>query len=314
MFRQDRTNPSTYVSTWNGRRDLAKANPSTAVSAWMNGGLAGGAAIPIAYGGMMTQYEDSGTTYRVHAFRGTGTLTVVGNGDVEYLIVAGGGYGKMGGGGAGGMLTGEATLDVASSPYTITVGAGGRNDGSTSGTNGNDSVALGVTATGGGRSGYWGTEAGQAGGSGGGAAGSYSATTYAGGAGTAGQGNNGGGGGYYFSGGGGGKGAVGATGVAGSGSAVAVGGNGGDGATGLGVNTPTPVYAAGGGGSATSAGGGVTLGTGGSSSLGGNAGSAAANNIGNGGIVNTGSGSGGDWSYHNDDGGAGIVLIRYAVA
>ena len=40
MFRQDRTNPSTAVSTWKGRKDLPKANPSTAVSAWMNGGLA----------------------------------------------------------------------------------------------------------------------------------------------------------------------------------------------------------------------------------------------------------------------------------
>ena len=42
MFRQDRANPSTAVSTWKGRKDLPKANPSTAVSAWMNGGLAGG--------------------------------------------------------------------------------------------------------------------------------------------------------------------------------------------------------------------------------------------------------------------------------
>lgn len=40
MFRQDRTNPSTAVSTWKARKDLAKANPSTYVSAWMNGGLA----------------------------------------------------------------------------------------------------------------------------------------------------------------------------------------------------------------------------------------------------------------------------------
>ena len=115
MFRQDRTTPSTAVSTWKGRKDLAKANPSTAVSAWMNGGL-GGAASPLtAFGGIITQYEDSGTTYRVHTFRGTGTLTVVdGSADIDYLIVAGGGSGGAslensflrvgGGGGAGGVV------------------------------------------------------------------------------------------------------------------------------------------------------------------------------------------------------------------
>ena len=42
MFRQDRTNPSTAVSNWNGRRDTAKGWPSTAVSSWLNGGLFGG--------------------------------------------------------------------------------------------------------------------------------------------------------------------------------------------------------------------------------------------------------------------------------
>ena len=86
MFRQDRTNPSTAVSTWKGRKDLPKANPSTAVSAWMNGGLAGGGGFN-AYGGIITQYEDSGTTYRVHAFRGSGTFTVsAGSADVDYLL------------------------------------------------------------------------------------------------------------------------------------------------------------------------------------------------------------------------------------
>ena len=62
MFRQDRTNPSTAVSTWKGRKDLAKANPSTAVSNWLNGGLAGGSSPITAFGGIITQYEDSGTT------------------------------------------------------------------------------------------------------------------------------------------------------------------------------------------------------------------------------------------------------------
>ena len=89
MFRQDRTNHSTAVSTWKGRKDLPKANPSTAVSAWMNGGLGGAAAPLTAFGGIITQYEDSGTTYRVHAFRGTGTFTVsAGTADVNVMVIA----------------------------------------------------------------------------------------------------------------------------------------------------------------------------------------------------------------------------------
>ena len=39
MFRQDRTNPSTAVSNWKGRKDTKKGHPQTAVSTWLNGGL-----------------------------------------------------------------------------------------------------------------------------------------------------------------------------------------------------------------------------------------------------------------------------------
>ncbi|SVE54940.1 uncharacterized protein METZ01_LOCUS507794, partial [marine metagenome] len=47
-----------------------------------------------AFGGIITQYEDSGTTYRVHTFRGTGSFEVVtGTSNVDYLFVAGGGGG-----------------------------------------------------------------------------------------------------------------------------------------------------------------------------------------------------------------------------
>jgi hypothetical protein len=47
MFRQDRTNPSTAVSNWKGRKDTPRAFPSTAVSKWLNGGLfAGGLECP----------------------------------------------------------------------------------------------------------------------------------------------------------------------------------------------------------------------------------------------------------------------------
>jgi len=51
VFRQDRTNPSSAVSNWKGRKDTAKAWPSTAVSSWLNGGLFGGGGSP--YGGFM---------------------------------------------------------------------------------------------------------------------------------------------------------------------------------------------------------------------------------------------------------------------
>ena len=41
MFRQDRTNPSTAVSNWKGRKDTLKGHPSTAISTWLNAGLFG---------------------------------------------------------------------------------------------------------------------------------------------------------------------------------------------------------------------------------------------------------------------------------
>jgi hypothetical protein len=76
---------------------------------------------------------------------------------VEYLIVAGGGSGGpvqdtnqyAGGGGAGGLLTGTTSVSV-STPYTITVGAGGTSSGIYSYNNGGDSSAFTITAKGGG--------------------------------------------------------------------------------------------------------------------------------------------------------------------
>ena len=48
---------------------------------------AGGADPLVAFGGIITQYEDSGTTYRVHTFRGSGKFFVsAGAADVDYLI------------------------------------------------------------------------------------------------------------------------------------------------------------------------------------------------------------------------------------
>ena len=153
---------------------------------------------PEATGGTIMDVEVGGAPYRIHIFTATGNsnFTVTKGGEVEYLIVAGGGSGgtgrHAGGGGAGGLLTGFTTVTPQS--YTFTVGTGGTSslpNGSgavATGNNGNNSIALGLTAIGGGfGGGHPGPiEAGAAGGSGGGAGHSGS-----GGAGTPGQGNSG---------------------------------------------------------------------------------------------------------------------------
>ena len=72
----------------------------------------------LASGGIVSDYEVSGTYYRAHVFTGSGTFVVsdTGTGEypstVEYLVVAGGGGGGArgggnagGGGGAGGLRT-----------------------------------------------------------------------------------------------------------------------------------------------------------------------------------------------------------------
>ena len=62
MFRQDRTNPSTAVSNWKGRKDSARAWVSTAISTWLNGNLFGGGIV--ATGGTITTSGD----YTIHTF------------------------------------------------------------------------------------------------------------------------------------------------------------------------------------------------------------------------------------------------------
>ena len=88
-------------------------------------GAAGSGAPLTAFGGIITQYVDSGDskTYRVHTFRGSGKFYVsAGAADVDYLIVAGGGAGGKnlaGGGGAGGVTQGSVHLffdDVGGNP------------------------------------------------------------------------------------------------------------------------------------------------------------------------------------------------------
>ena len=44
-----------------------------------------------ASGGTETTYDSGGDTYKVHTFTSTGILTVTGTGDINILIIAGGG-------------------------------------------------------------------------------------------------------------------------------------------------------------------------------------------------------------------------------
>ena len=125
---------------------------------------------------LTSEIVDNGKRYRVHQFMGTGSFTPSAPGYVEYLIVAGGGGGGCwvgGGAGGGGYQAGVA--EVTNTTYPIQVGGGGTgefNPGSYGGmpiaTNGGDSVAFGVTASGGGRGGSWSSFDAFSGGSGGG--------------------------------------------------------------------------------------------------------------------------------------------------
>lgn len=181
-------------------------------------------------------------SYTIRTFEDSSTLTIAGGTltDVQYLLIAGGGEAAfptsayVSGGGAGGVLTGNVTLNTGS--YPVIIGAPG-----------NNSSFLSMTAFGGGQGGFYGN--GSVGGSGGG--GGVLGTThinfnnFVGGEGTAGQGNNGGspyGGGYppFGPGGGGGAGSVGGTGTP--------DGVGGAGGQGIASNiTGTDVYYAAGG-------------------------------------------------------------------
>ncbi len=284
---------------------------------------------PKAVGGTETTITQDGKIYRVHSFTqvGTSTLQVVRGGEVEYLVVAGGGEGANavtdqtfengGGGGAGGFREGSA--DVAVQSYSVVVGAGGSTGtgGTTSpGTgpaNGSPSSALGIESAGGGRGGMRDIAV-QAGGSGGGNCSFNSplgeaSSTQPGAAGnipavSPSQGNNGGSGNGTSGGNAGAGGGGGAGGVGGNGTST-VGGNGGAGKQSS-ITGTNVFYSAGGGGS------GSTAGSGGSG-IGGNA-----SNSGGGspGAQNTGSGGGGAFGGTNTSGGSGgsgIVIIRYRI-
>ena len=173
-------------------------------------------------------YTDGDGTWRAYEWLSAGSLTLSSPGDVEHLIVAGGGgaggmsYIPGAGAGAGGLL--QATKYRTAGVYPITVGLGGLGSyGSVAPEKGGNSTVFGLVAFGGGASDEA-TESNRNGGSG---AGRKAGASTGQGTGVAGQGFAGGGslngGGQGAAAGGGGAASVGLTPV------VTVGGNGGAG-------------------------------------------------------------------------------------
>ncbi len=234
----------------------------------------------VATGGTITYANGK----KIHTFTEDGTFTVTLGGEVELLMVAGGGSGGVGfdpwyhggGGGAGGVIY-NAALTVAQSSIEITIGQGGAAQTATgegiSGTNtvlDDGSVLFGLlTAIGGGRGGGFGASNDPLpGGSGGG--GVYNAP---GAAGTAGQGYKGGNGGGF------------GTEPAGGGGAGGAGGDYNSGNGGIGAQysiSGTTLYYAGGGAGGNGVGIGGLGGGGDSGEAGSFYGAGGSGNIGNG--------------------------------
>jgi hypothetical protein len=277
--------------------------------------------------------------FKIHSFTGDGCFAVstLGNspvvptggpGNVDYLVVAGGGGagGSVGaGGGAGGHRTtfpspgcNAGSFPISSITYPITVGSGGAAGDTSGGPTGNggsgsSSTFSTITSAGGG-GGAKGVPScasnGIAGGSGGGGSGGNNGSSFGtGGSGNTpptspSQGNTGGNGGTwsYGSGGGGGIGAVGNNGGGGPGAPTFSGAGGAGTANNI---TGSPVTRAGGGGGGSN---GTTAGAGGS----GGGGAGSSSGTGTAGTVNSGGGGGGSaFVTSGAAGGKGIVIIRY---
>jgi len=290
----------------------ASTNESRDASNYYSGSSSGEAT-----GGTVTTYG----SYKVHSFTSTGDtdFIVPASGDVDYLVVAGGGAapdgGTSAGGGGGGMRTGTG-LSLTAQTYTVTVGAGGVAASVTVGASGGDSIFSTITAAGGGggSSGSSATD-GADGGTGGGGSG------YTSGGGDGGSGNTpitspsqGGDGGdgsdsAYSSGGGGGGGASPSTPGAG------IGINGGWGGDGTANDYRTGVsvtYAGGGGGGGDC--GGPSRSCGGAAGAGGGGVGGSGHSPGQAGTAGTdglGGGGGGAREGDGGNGGSGIVVIRY---
>ena len=242
-------------------------------------------------------------TYVYHTFNSTDTFTATSKIIADIAVAAGGGGGGgstsgavAGGGGGGGLAYAPSVSLTPSTPYTITIGAGGTAgaSGNNVGTAGSNTGALfgsvNITTFGGGygSGGYsTGTSvAGGAGGSGGGAGWGTNYGSLPGGATTQTSGT-----GY--------------TGYGYAGGAVTIaGGNGagGGGASGAGGGNSTPGY--GGSGLAEF---GITLSAGGA----GYSGVVVNGTVSSPGSPNTGNGGNGGWSSAGANGGSGVVIVRY---
>lgn len=288
----------------------------------------------LATGGTTLTYEDNGKYYKTHTFTSSGNFVVNSLSNkselntIDYLIVAGGGggggSGAGGGGGAGGYRTTKGTsgrnsvsenkININNQSYTITVGAGGAGGSSQGrGVKGSNTVAFGITSTGGGGGAYFGSRNGENGGSGSGAF-----TNGSIGLGISGQGFDGGPGGGGRPGGGGG---AGQNGQAGTETPPEVAGFGGNGISNDIRIGSFETRAGGGGGGGTILSDGqviVSPGLGGTGG-GGKGGTGFSTRDGSNGIANTGSGGGGGGVQASVadrpgySGGSGIVIIRYEV-
>lgn len=271
-----------------------------------------------ATGGTESIITVAGQKYKLHVFNSTAALNVTNAGSedqyLEYLIVAGGGGGggRGGGGGAGGVIPGQLRPTITN--YAINVGNGGLGtiQGQRSATNGENSSAFDLVATGGGAGGNYRNGPGAIGGSGGGcgaADGDIDNSGAAGGAGVKKQGNRGGSNtdGAYSGGGGGGAGAPG-------GNPTRAGTNSTAGAGGIGITSDitgeSKYYAGGGGGSGIAGSTRGAGGRGGGGDGGASSGGAGTPNTGGGG--GAGGSSQGVWS-PGGPGGSGIVIVRYKV-
>ena len=98
---------------------------------YLVGGGVGDAGVE-ASGGVIHEFEDSGTKYRAHIFYNPGTFAVTSipgshPGNMTYLLVGGGGGGagdNGGGGGGGGVYSGTSTIGAIT--YPVTIGLGGK--------------------------------------------------------------------------------------------------------------------------------------------------------------------------------------------
>ena len=111
------------ASATNGAKDVRVTNTDTGSIV-----LTGGFAYRVqATGGAITDVVIGGTNYRVHSFTtiGSTSFVVTRGGEVDVMVVAGGGAGGAAGAGAGGLVY-QTGVVVTATTYTAVVGAGGQ--------------------------------------------------------------------------------------------------------------------------------------------------------------------------------------------